>query len=550
MDEIKNERDQLKALEDLYSQQKYSEALILGEQLCSDFPDSFHINILYIKVLQELDRVEEAEEKAKDLNQMFPDNINLLLELGDVTFKLNKYKESIEYFNRVLFLDPFNTLAKDALDKIEAHAKTSGEAKESPKDFVSYQNEKLHSEGETKEPDTVKEEMPDINVEVAEESPPPIPDLEEEDPTTKAVEPPQPEPQEEIIEPKGEDEPQEEEPIESLPEPEKDVSKESEELQRLREQIEKQGFQPTETIIETPSMSNLDEIEIVDNQGFDSAFPGGGADTSPPSPIPGWDDEPKKDTGLELDTSEPEEEVTETPEIPEISEEDLSAPETSTDTQEPEALELEEEAVEPPSIPEPEEEVSMEADAEEEALEPKDELIEPVPETEVREETIRPEEPAGEVPESGEELIEPPPIPESDGMEIITQGIEKQVEEAEPEELIEPPLIPESDGMQIITQGMEKEVSEEPPKDEEPAEPEVKGEEEKEFVTKSAAELYMSQGLYEDAYKIYKQLYAANPEDDILLKLNQLKKYLINQKTLQVLTNMLEAIKKKGEEIV
>jgi len=134
-------------------------------------------------------------------------------------------------------------------------------------------------------------------------------------------------------------------------------------------------------------------------------------------------------------------------------------------------------------------------------------------------------------------------------MEIISQGMEKQFADSS-EDLMEPPLIPESDGMQIITQGMEKDVSDMPMEKEKSEESQASLEDEEEFVTKSAAELYMSQGLYLDAYKIYKQLYAANQEEEILLKINQLKKYLINQKTLKVLTDMLEAIKKKGVEIV
>jgi hypothetical protein len=85
------------------------------------------------------------------------------------------------------------------------------------------------------------------------------------------------------------------------------------------------------------------------------------------------------------------------------------------------------------------------------------------------------------------------------------------------------------------------------PEDEQES-PEIK--EEMEFVTESAAELYLSQGLYKDALKIYEKLYAAQQDERFLLKINQLNAHIISQKKIQRLTDFGKLIQKRGEKIV
>jgi tetratricopeptide (TPR) repeat protein len=190
MVDLKDEKAQLKALENLFAQKRFSEALAMAEKLNSDFPDSYYINILYIKVLMELNRLSEAEDTAKGLLQLYPDNINLLQQAGNICLKLNKYDESIEYNNKILFLDPFNTLAKESIEKIKALRKTvEGRGKKSP-DFVSYQDEKMIARQDTVPEDqlpdskTNVDQVPEIPVgstavSVNEDSePPPIPEVE------------------------------------------------------------------------------------------------------------------------------------------------------------------------------------------------------------------------------------------------------------------------------------------------------------------------------------------------------------------------------------
>jgi len=211
MVDLKNEKVQLKALEDLFEQKKFSEALTLAEKLNSDFPDSYHINILYIKILQELNRISEAEDTAKELMERYPDNINLLLEAANICLKLNKYDESIGYHNKILFLDPFNTLAKESIERINGLKKTTeGREKESA-DFISYQNEKMIAKQDTVPEDQLTDSNTNVDQVLAverepiaapvEESavPPPIPPIPEEGGVSEVKEAPENKAEMEIV---------------------------------------------------------------------------------------------------------------------------------------------------------------------------------------------------------------------------------------------------------------------------------------------------------------------------------------------------------------
>ncbi len=119
MEEHKPEKEQLAELQRLRSEQKFEEFFALAERAVKDFPDSYQLKYVYAEVLIQYKRMDEAESILKDLMLTYPDNINLLTMLGKVTFDLAKYNEASEYFNKILFLDPFNFQAKDALSKIE-----------------------------------------------------------------------------------------------------------------------------------------------------------------------------------------------------------------------------------------------------------------------------------------------------------------------------------------------------------------------------------------------------------------------------------------------
>jgi hypothetical protein len=68
-----------------------------------------------------------------------------------------------------------------------------------------------------------------------------------------------------------------------------------------------------------------------------------------------------------------------------------------------------------------------------------------------------------------------------------------------------------------------------------------------EFVTESAAELYLSQGLYDDALGIYEKLYAARKEGRFLLRVKQLRAHRVGREKIRRLGEFLKSIQMKGE---
>lgn len=120
MADLKQEKEQLASLENLFWQRKFSEAAELAETLHREYPHSFQINFLYVKILKELKRWQESESVLTRLMESFPDNVSILQEWADVCVHLDKSDEAREYYNKILFLDPFNVNAKEALNRLES----------------------------------------------------------------------------------------------------------------------------------------------------------------------------------------------------------------------------------------------------------------------------------------------------------------------------------------------------------------------------------------------------------------------------------------------
>jgi tetratricopeptide (TPR) repeat protein len=468
MADLKNEKIQQQALESLFAQKRFPEALTLAEKLTSDFPDSYHINILYVKVLSELNRLGDAEGAAKNLMQIYPDNINLLSEMGNICLKLNKYDDAIEYYNKILFLDPFNTAAKDTIDKISSLKKTTESRENKPADFMSYQSEKVIARQDTV-PEPLEEipgEMPDLNFDPAmadtraEMEPPVMPGEEPElEPLTLSEPMPEPEPPP-VTEPPPMPEPEPERIPPTEPEPPKSPEARLEDLSETEPEIEINLEE------ETP-----DTVEITD--------------------------------------------LPESAEIPEMTE----MPELRTGPETPEVMEPEE-------IPEAP--VSSDQDtAKMPEFKPEPVTPDIMGAVEIGEAEI------GETAEPAVEIPEPVPAQEPSPPVEHVEHVEKPTPEVEPTEMFEEP----------------EPVPEEPqPVIQESAAGEAK--DDMEFVTESAAELYLSQGLYEDALEIYKKLYAVQLEERFLLKIKQLSAFTESREKIKRLSIFLELIMKKGEQIV
>jgi tetratricopeptide (TPR) repeat protein len=130
--DIKQEKEQLAVLENFFWQKKFSEALVLAEQLHKEFPQSFQINFIYVKILKEENKWQEAESVLKQLMSSFPDNVSILKEWADVSFNLRNLDEAEKTYNKILFLDPFNVGAKEALKKLKIMVAPTAPAAQKP----------------------------------------------------------------------------------------------------------------------------------------------------------------------------------------------------------------------------------------------------------------------------------------------------------------------------------------------------------------------------------------------------------------------------------
>ena len=80
---------------------------------------SFQIKLLFGKVLKELNRKAEAQKILHELDIQYPNNLNVLIELATFHYRQGNVDESIDFFNKILFLDPYNNIAKERLQKIQ-----------------------------------------------------------------------------------------------------------------------------------------------------------------------------------------------------------------------------------------------------------------------------------------------------------------------------------------------------------------------------------------------------------------------------------------------
>ena len=143
MDELKRERDLLADLEILFNEKRYLEALSFAEEISKEFPSSFQIKLLQAKILKELNKLDEAEDLIKQEISNFSDNVNLLLEMGDIYSKKGEYNLATEYYNKVMFIDPFNSKAKGFFEKIDEIRKKRAVRAGFSADSITYEKEEI-----------------------------------------------------------------------------------------------------------------------------------------------------------------------------------------------------------------------------------------------------------------------------------------------------------------------------------------------------------------------------------------------------------------------
>jgi tetratricopeptide (TPR) repeat protein len=116
---FQTERELLAELENLFKQKQFAAGLAQVETVLQQFPSSFHLKFLQIKFLKELQRPTEALQLLLIMHSQFGDNIMILKELADLNFQHKRISESLVYYNKLLFLDSFNTHAQERVKQIQ-----------------------------------------------------------------------------------------------------------------------------------------------------------------------------------------------------------------------------------------------------------------------------------------------------------------------------------------------------------------------------------------------------------------------------------------------
>ena len=119
MANFQNERENLAQLEWLFQQKKFAEGLARCEAVLIQFPASFHLKFLKYRFLREMQQHAEALQLLRQMHAMSGDNIMVLKELGDLHFHLKQFPESLLYYQKLIFLDSFNSLAQERVKLLQ-----------------------------------------------------------------------------------------------------------------------------------------------------------------------------------------------------------------------------------------------------------------------------------------------------------------------------------------------------------------------------------------------------------------------------------------------
>jgi tetratricopeptide (TPR) repeat protein len=126
---FQTEREQLTLLENLFNQKNYVAGLIQVEAVLQQFPSSFHLKFLHVKFLKALQHIDQALHSLLEMSARFGDNILILKELADLNFQQKRLPESLIYYNKLLFLDSFNSHAQERVKQIQSMLEAGVSAK-------------------------------------------------------------------------------------------------------------------------------------------------------------------------------------------------------------------------------------------------------------------------------------------------------------------------------------------------------------------------------------------------------------------------------------
>lgn len=116
---FQNEREQLAQLEWLFQQNKFAEGLARTETALREHPASFHLKFQRYRFLRQLQQNAEGLQLLRELHAMSGDNILVVRELADLLYQQKQPAESLVYYQKLLFLDSFNSQAQERVKQLQ-----------------------------------------------------------------------------------------------------------------------------------------------------------------------------------------------------------------------------------------------------------------------------------------------------------------------------------------------------------------------------------------------------------------------------------------------
>ena len=115
------EKKDLDHIDFLIKEERYTDALGVFAKIKT--LNSYKAKYLKAVALEGNDQLQEAIEILKDLHKNNPENLNVVIKIASISEELELFDQSTEYYERILFLDPFNKDAKEKIDIFKDPAK-------------------------------------------------------------------------------------------------------------------------------------------------------------------------------------------------------------------------------------------------------------------------------------------------------------------------------------------------------------------------------------------------------------------------------------------
>ena len=114
---VEIQKKEIDQIEEHIKKLEFKEALKVFESFEEN--NSFRIKYLKATALEGIGDFNGSLQISLELYKLNPENLNVILKIANNQNELKMYKEAVEYYKKVLFLDPFNREAKEIIENIE-----------------------------------------------------------------------------------------------------------------------------------------------------------------------------------------------------------------------------------------------------------------------------------------------------------------------------------------------------------------------------------------------------------------------------------------------